>query len=162
MITTIAGGTLVTGLVVGGLLANTGQASAPIQDPVVAQKLSEHDQELANHEARITNTENNVSDLQASTNTPASSRNTPVPAVPQTNTEVTAPPQPAVPAVTVTDYKLDDPEPNGNQTCHLTYSDGSAHSFLHVQKVNNVVATSGVCDDSLIGKVKADNFVGYN
>lgn len=66
--------------------------------------------------------------------------------------------------ITIINYQV---IPDGeNIRCDLVYSDNSTHSFMHKETFRQpgtpVIETIvGICDDSLIGKVKADTQIGY-
>lgn len=72
---------LISGLIVGGIYANQGQADPVFTPEGVQQELTNHDERLDNHEARLTNVENDVKDIQTNTNTPPSTKKQEVPTV---------------------------------------------------------------------------------
>lgn len=133
-------------------------------DPPIVQEVKHQGEVLDNHEARITNTENNVKDLQNHTNTPPSTNTMPIPQVVTPPTQISSDPVQAQ-VVTVASFDVQTVNGTENLNCQLTYSDGTTHTFLW-QTVNynqgdKLISATGSCDSSVIGKIKADNFVGY-
>lgn len=151
---------VISGLVIGGAMANSGSATTS-SPPDLTPQVQAQQTQLDNHEARITNTENDVKDLQSSTNTPPSVAKVDVPiaqAAPVLQQTAQAPtiPEPTSPTpVTVTAYEQIPVEGSEDVDCKYTYSDGTNYQW-HWQKVeynqgSKITNTSGLCDNRAIG-----------
>lgn len=115
---------ILSGLVIGGALANNGSATGSTPPDLTPQVTAQQSQ-LDNHEARITNTESDVKDLQENTSTPPSTNKTSVPATqsapviqPVSETPPTPEPVKAISSNPVMNA-------DGNNYCNVTYSDNS-------------------------------------
>lgn len=142
----------VAGLVVGGVMASTSKAEETNNTPAVSQTNIGQDSQTSN-----STTENEVKSPQSNAPTAAQSNKVPTPKVTTPASTPTQTINPNVP-VTVSSYKI---TPEGeNEICTLTYTDGTTHDFYSKYTKDGVIAQAN-CDDSLIGKVKADTFAGY-
>lgn len=133
-------------------------------EPPIVQEVRHQGEVLDNHEDRITNNEEDIKDLQSNTNTPPSTNKVIVREVVTPKPE----PQPQPDPVTVSSYSSRETGSGIKDTsytyCDLIYSDGSSHSFLWQERTFNqvwITSSHGRCDNTIVGREKADNYTGY-
>lgn len=145
---------LVSGLVVGGMKATSSKAEVtPPQPPAQPSAIIEGTKPATN-----TQEPKPVDETQSNfTASPAPVTNHDK--IEPIDTPPAAPVTADAPPATVSYYVVTEDGPN--VTCTLSYTDGSKHTFVHRQTSGDVTAVMGVCDDSLLGKTKQNNYLGY-